>query len=282
MKKIKIAFLIFLMGFTAGCSSGREEGAVEEQSGIQNEVRQDEEDRGEPEETAPVPEDPAGGVKVQTGLRSNGAGAEAAQTYWEIDAAGYKVALRDLVPGLTLELVIRQDDGEERTALVYRKGEDYEDPVEFSAEPFERLLGHDGFCLYDQYMGLWYTRRYYALEEDELICLADGWGWEPEKDHMVDLDGDGDRELICNVAYIADGAQCTLIYRNDGERVLYCFGDDLLDQEYDNYGVGCEGSEYLPEENVIRIWFWKDALEDFEERKYEIDMERLEWWSYEG
>lgn len=212
--------------------------------------------------------------------KSGAVSKEPVQTYWEVGTKEYDVVLKDLVPGQSLELVIRRDDGREQTAQVFRRDEDYEEPTEFWAEAFENLLGHNGFCLYDQYMGMWYTQKYYAFENEDLICLADSWGWEPGKDYMVDLDGDGDRELICNVTYIADGAQCTVIYCYDGQQVLYSGGDDLLDEDYDGFGVGCVGSEYLPEENVIRIWFWKDELEDFDERKYEIDMETLEWWHF--
>lgn len=77
------------------------------------------------------------------------------------------------------------------------------------------------------------------------------------------------------MTYLADGAQRTVIYDYDGKQVLRGSLDDLLDEEYDGYGVGSTGSEYLPDENVVKIWFWKDELEGFREKKYEVDMDKI-------
>lgn len=118
-----------------------------------------------------------------------------------------------------IDLEVSSGDQDTTIARVYRKETDYESPDEFSLELFKNLLGHNGFCLHDNYYGRFRQTNYYALEGDELLCLADSFGFEPD-DHMVDIDGDGDNELICNLTYGGDGARRTVLYHYDGERVL--------------------------------------------------------------
>lgn len=201
------------------------------------------------------------------------------ETYWSVDVEDYNVSLMDLVPGESLKLVISKGDHDTTIVKVYRKEADYKSPDEFSIGVFKNLLGHNGFYIYDYFCGQWYLAYYYAVEEDELICLAESWGGGPS-DYMVDVDGDGDNELICNVTYLADGGRRTVIYRYDGTQVLQGFLDDLLDEEYDNHGVGSSHSEYLPDKNVVKIWFWKDELEDFAAKEYELEMDKITMYPY--
>lgn len=196
------------------------------------------------------------------------------KTYWTVFLKDYQVLLMDLIPDKSLQLVIRQGDRNIRVAKIYRKEEDYKSPDEFTPGVFENLLGHDGFYIYDCFCGMWNMAEYYAVEDGELICLAESWGGEPS-DYMVDVDGDGVNELICNVTYIADGAQRTVIYDYDGEKVLRGSLDDLLDVEYDSHGVWCEWSVYLPDENVVEICFWKDEIEGFAGKKYKVETDKI-------
>ena len=66
------------------------------------------------------------------------------------------------------------------------------------------------------------------------------------------MDGDGVRELLCNVCW-GDGAQDTLIYRRfeDGIRVAY--GSSLLDEEYDYDKLGAFGVK-------VSVWNVDDAI----------------------
>ncbi|MED9903973.1 MAG: hypothetical protein UFG06_07295 [Lachnospiraceae bacterium] len=203
------------------------------------------------------------------------------QTYWTLTVEDYEVSLKDLVPGMALKLVIKRAGEDEIIARTYYREKDYKEPSEFTAGTFENLLGHDGFYLYDHYFNMWYLAYYYALEGDELICLADSWGGDPS-DYMVDLDGDGDRELVCNVVYTGDGACRTIIYRYDGKQVEYGWGRDFLDEPYDDYGVPSTGNWYLPEENVINIWFYKDEMGDYDSKNYEIDLSKITMYPYQS
>lgn len=210
--------------------------------------------------------------------------------YWTVSVDDYKVSLQDEIPDASLKLVVHKGSME-RVIQVYEKKLDYNSPEEFTAKAFENLLGHNGFCVYEDFQGFGYLANYYAIEEDgEPILLAASWTLPDghangPTDHMIDLDGDGDRELICNVMYLADGACRTLIYHYEDGWVWQGFGDELLEEELDEDTLdwaNCRGSQYLPEEHAIRIWYpSKDKSGDFDEKDYEIDLDKLEMMPYE-
>lgn len=216
--------------------------------------------------------------------------AHALTTYWTVSVDDYTVSLQDEVPDASLKLVLRRGSVE-KVIDVYEKKLDYNSPGEFTAEPFENLLGHNGFCVYEDFDGFGCLTNYYAIGEDNaLIPLAASWtlpdGWaEGPGDYMVDLDGDGDRELVCNVMYLADGACRTLIYRYDDGVVWRGFGDELRQTQLDEDAqivANTTGSYYLPEEGVIRIWYPSaDDSGDFDEETHAIDLDRLEMTPYE-
>ncbi len=213
--------------------------------------------------------------------------AESAGIYWEISVPeeGYEVSLRDGKEEGSLEAVVQREEKEWVAATFLKSSADYQTPEDISAEPFQNILGHNGFCIYERHpLGssyYYYEIFYYALEE-EPIELASYWGDKDQNVWQKDLDGDGIAELICNVQWMADGARDTIIYHFDGEKILQGYGSDLLLEEFDNYGTGSIGSEYLPEQNKIRIWYWKDDIEDFLEKECEIDLEKLEMYEYSG
>lgn len=205
------------------------------------------------------------------------------KSYFQIAAADYEVELKDLVPEKSLQLVIHRKKEPDLIARVYHAGVDYEKPTEFTAVSFEDLLGRDGFYIYQLYYSMFPYAHYYALEGDKLVKIAGSWGNDPaQSNYMVDVNGDGDRELICNVIYMADGGRQTLLYHYDGVEISQGFCMDLLDEEYDNYGVGSASCEYLPEENKVRISFWKDARNDFDTKDYKIWLDKIMLTPYNG
>ncbi len=152
----------------------------------------------------------------------------------------------------------------------------WERPVKkYAADTFENVMGKDGICIYES--SIFPTSCYYYAEEnDELI--ADTWG----EDFIVDVDGNGVTELVSNVIY-GDGAQATLIYYLDeNNQIQKGFADALLDVEYDNHGIGSSYSKYIPDENVVEIFYYIDAIEDFKSKKYEIDFSKIDFQLYEG
>ncbi len=129
----------------------------------------------------------------------------------------------------TLDLIQHQNDVE-KLLLTFQKDTDYRTPEDISAEAFEACLGHDGFRLYKRcYLGA--TSSYYVVEyytiADDLKFLAWCWGDKHHDYYEIDVDDDGTKELICNVRYIADGAEDVFIYYFNGEQVLMGYGIDL-------------------------------------------------------
>ncbi len=199
------------------------------------------------------------------------------ETYWSLAVDDYKIFLQDGSTADTLDLICYQND-EEKLLLTFEKEYDYQIPEDISAEAFENCLGHQGFRLYTRRsLGTsshYYEVDYYAMEE-ELKLLAYRWGSKDDNFYEVDLDDDGTRELICNVTWMADGAQDVFIYHFDGEKVLKGCGSDLLDEPTDIHGVGAIAARYLPEENKVHIDYWQDSIQDFQEKDYVIDLDKL-------
>ncbi|MBQ3516231.1 MAG: M56 family metallopeptidase, partial [Lachnospiraceae bacterium] len=75
---------------------------------------------------------------------------------------------------------------------------------------FHDLLGYDGYFITKKDCTPMET-TYYAVEGEETFIIAQSWNFERE-DYFRDVDGDGVRELLCNVGW-GDGVQDTLIYR---------------------------------------------------------------------
>ena len=197
-------------------------------------------------------------------------------TYWTIPVGEYQVSLQDSMQGGALELIFGRN-GKQQVVRIYEEGE-YMSPEEMKAVPFEQLLGHNGVYI-SMRANEWscYT-DYYGIENGELVFLADSWGYERD-DYMVDVDRDGDKELVCNVTFLGDGAARTLIYDYNGRQVLMGWGDILLDVEYDNWGTNSTWSQYLPDKNVIRISYAK--LEGGTGAKeYALDLKKLEMEVY--
>lgn len=140
---------------------------------------------------------------------------------------------------------------------------------------FQDLLGYDGYFI---------TRKdsvpmettYYAVEGDETFIIANSYGYEKE-DYFIDIDGDGIRELICNVSS-GTGGQDVLIYRRfeDGVRVTYA--GSLLDKEYDNIGTGSLVAWYDAVYDRIEIAYWLEELQDYEYAYYDLDLEAITVW----
>ncbi len=141
---------------------------------------------------------------------------------------------------------------------------------------FENILGYDGYYILDQStVRPWFT-YYYAVVGEENFLIASSFG-VTQDDHIVDVDGDGINELICNVVY-GDGGSDTWIYRKERDRVLRGSAMDLLDEKHDNVNHSSQYPIYLPEENVVEIYYYRADLEEHFSKKYEIDLEKIIYW----
>ena len=140
---------------------------------------------------------------------------------------------------------------------------------------FHDLLGYDGYFITKKDSTPMET-TYYAVEGDETFIIAKSWGFERD-DYFRDVDGDGVRELLCNVCW-GDGAQDTLIYRRfeDGIRVAY--GSSLLDEEYDNYGAYSLYSSFDITSQKVVVEYWKEENQSYNMNTYELNLEAIPTW----
>lgn len=175
---------------------------------------------------------------------------------------------------------ISKDNTVEESIVEESGSEVITDPYYIDSETMRRvgfhdLLGYDGYFITKKDCTPMET-TYYAVEGDETFIIAQSWGFERD-DYFRDVDGDGVRELLCNVCW-GDGVQDTLIYRRfkDGIRVAY--GSSLLDEEYDNYGAYCLYSSFDITTKKVVVEYWKDENQCYNMKTYELDLEAIPKW----
>lgn len=176
----------------------------------------------------------------------------------------------DMSMDSTVEESIAEESGSQVITDPY-----YIDSETMRRVSFNDLLGYDGYFITKKDCTPMET-TYYAVEGEETFIIAKSWGFE-RKDYFRDVDGDGVRELLCNVCW-GDGVQDTLIYRRfkDGIRVAY--GSSLLDEEYDNYGAYCLYSSFDITTKKVVVGYWKDENQCYNMKTYELDLEAIPKW----
>ncbi|MCD8131494.1 MAG: hypothetical protein LUE16_09505 [Lachnospiraceae bacterium] len=180
------------------------------------------------------------------------------QIYEMLTVDGCLFRLQDKVRGRTVQLVQVTEDGEEEIDV---QNVDYASTGTLDARTYKlvgvgELMGYPAFYA-DYGTSYWRMNYYYGVKDGEVIELGTGWGGDPEEvNFLVDVDEDGERELICNVTYGADGAQYAYIYyQEDGLIYQGCFD---LPEEVENLISRSVTSRYLPEENMIEVTYLVD------------------------
>lgn len=146
----------------------------------------------------------------------------------------------------------------------------------FTVGEFESIMGYSGFYIYDETDYMPYE-FFYAIENGQSFCIAESWGCSEDDNYVVDINGDGENELICNVTY-GDGVQSTVVYYKNNGEILSGSALDMLDHEYDSIGAYSVTSRYLPDENVVEIYYWKEDLRKSD--KYGIDIEKIDFYPF--
>ena len=202
--------------------------------------------------------------------------------YQRITAGGYTLTLADEMPGISVRLTVAMEDGTEYYHD-WIKWRDYFSAGEMCLdfEVFDNLLGAKGFSLGLRPWGWMYERGYYVVTEGKPVLIADSWdSYQSGDDYVRDIDGDGENELLCNVVW-GDGAYRGLVYDCVDGQIYVGAMENLLDEPYDDRGVASLGCQFGEEENVVRIWYWKEVLGDYEEKQYAVDLEKIEMRPYE-
>lgn len=138
---------------------------------------------------------------------------------------------------------------------------------------FDNIMGYSGYYVfYDTYP----IDGYYYTEDG--TPLVHVWGTVPEDVGIVDLDKDGKNELIANLEW-SDGGSDVVVYKKSENAVQYAYCSYLLDEPYDNTGVGSFRAEYLKNTNEVKLSYWIEAEQKYKNSTYSIDYNRLIWWS---
>lgn len=111
---------------------------------------------------------------------------------------------------------------------------------------FDDIMGLSGFYSETTDGANFITRKYYVpAVVGGYTPIGESFGYTID-DHVVDLDGDGVTELVCNCQYGADGAQRVFVYRlKDGvvEQGVYDSVYSTL-PDYNNWGVNSSAEYY--------------------------------------
>lgn len=143
--------------------------------------------------------------------------------------------------------------------------EDTSEPI--TVTPFENILGYNGRVVKRWFAGI--TTYYFFDEDNKLLFTTFG-----EEYFVRDLNDDGENELISHQVF-ADGGRNTCVFVKKDNGIYESCLDNLLDEPYDNLYYMSEYSEYRPEENVVEIFYWIEADQDYRSKKYEIDLDKL-------
>ena len=150
---------------------------------------------------------------------------------------------------------------------------------ETTLQPFTDILGTDGYTL-DYVQGPAGDYRSYYGADGTPLALSFGWD---RADTAVDLDGDGVRELVCGVTYMADGVPAVLVYRLVDGEIRQAEASALPDDIYQN-GLPADGpawTTYDPETNTITTSLQFPGEEERQSWSAELALEDLDFYPYQ-
>lgn len=119
---------------------------------------------------------------------------------------------------------------------------------------YHGIMGLDGFFVDEELASSHYQRTYFTERNGQMVPIAESFGFTID-DHVVDLDGDGVTELVCNCVYGGDGAQRVVVYRRRGnvvERGSIDYAKVNL-TAWDNWGANSTAERYNPELGVFLV-----------------------------
>lgn len=132
------------------------------------------------------------------------------------------------------------------------------------AEQYTNIMGYDGYIVAVEETAPHFLTWYYCTEENyEEKCIAEVFGYSggEERAFIVDLDGDGITELVCNCMYGSDGEERVFVYRNNGGIIEQGYLDIYSDVENE---IGCAGAikeKYDPETGTFKVVVNADGRE---------------------
>ena len=150
---------------------------------------------------------------------------------------------------------------------------------EATLQPFTGILGTDGYALDYGHGPAGDYRSYYGADGAPLVL---SFGWD-RSDTLVDLDGDGVRELVCGVTYMADGVPAVLVYRLSEGEILQAEASAVPEKVYQSGppAVGPAQSHYDPESNTVTTSLRFQGEEAQQSWTVPLELEGLEFYPYQ-
>lgn len=130
--------------------------------------------------------------------------------------------------------------------------------------PFDNIMGLSGYYVENTSVQT-KVRTYYATGSDGTdVRIAESFGFEIN-DFIVDLDGDGVTELVCNCQSGGDGHEDVYVFRRNGSKIEQGYPDfeRISMPQWNNWGVNSTASKYDERERCFRIGYatendWKE------------------------
>ncbi len=202
------------------------------------------------------------------------------QIYDMLTVNGSEFCVRDNVRGKSVHLVRVTDDGEKEILTL---GVSYGtiEPEGVTLAAVGDLMGYPAFYV-DQYDASrdYHINYYYGVTDQTVVELGSGYGGDPsEVNFIVDINEDGETELICNTTGASDGlAGCSIYFQEDGH--VYRGDFSILDEESEivSGNAGNPSVTYLPDENMIEVTYLvkgEDGETEQKTQKYEATLENL-------
>lgn len=137
-------------------------------------------------------------------------------------------------------------------------------PASTREEPFTDILGCDGVLTTVATLSGWSQRIYYAVAADgSRTAIAASFGWGEPEDYTVDLDGDGETELVCNVAFGEDEARRVYVYQRRSDGIYRGTPSPEGLEGFVDGGDDACWSVYDPAENRIRLHYRAAGAEEY-------------------
>lgn len=126
--------------------------------------------------------------------------------------------------------------------------------IEIVKTPFDNIMGLSGY--YTEKTELYFKiRSYYVTDTDGTdVRIAESFGFGIN-DFVVDLDGDGVTELVCNCQSGGDGHENVYVFRRNGSKIEQGYPDfeRISMPQWNNWGVNSTASKYDEREGCFQI-----------------------------
>lgn len=177
----------------------------------------------------------------------------------------------------------RFDQSEEGLAVLLEALESRDSWIaEAWEEPFVDILGYNGVMVTKAASYGWSQRTYYTIAANgSRAPIAESFGWEEPEDYSVDLDGDGRRELACNVSFGGDGARRAYVYQRRSDGIYRGEVSPEGVPGYTGGGAVSWWSEYDPEAGCLYLYYF-DAEREQDTALAVTDLSGLAFSPYPG